>query len=145
MTEQVRGSELAVSSVVGGVPAAGIQWAGEFHLLRMLGEKDAFVTQLARLGYKLNDFRVTVRRITGDGRKQIRYNVFVDELRDGRPYRGKAYLAVMARNGSTNLRSEPAPTSRKRRPRHDWLKAEVGGPTGQKPVSRSLSIPNLEH
>jgi hypothetical protein len=38
------------------------------------------------------DFRVTVRRITGDGRKQISYNVFVDELRDGRPYRGKAYL-----------------------------------------------------
>ena len=92
MTEQVRGSELGVSSVVGGVPAAGIHWAGEFHLLRTLGEKDAFVTQLARLGYKLNDFRVTVRRITGDGRKQIRYNVFVDELRDGRPYRGKAYL-----------------------------------------------------
>jgi len=50
------------------------------------------VTQLARLGYKVNDFRVTVRRITGDGRKQIRYNVLVDELRDGRPYRGKAYL-----------------------------------------------------
>ena len=89
MTKQVRGSELAVSSVVGGVPAAGIHWAGEFHLLRTLGENDAFVTLLARLGYKLNDFRVTVRRITGDGRKQVRYNVFVDELRDGRP---KAYL-----------------------------------------------------
>jgi hypothetical protein len=33
-----------------------------------------------------------LRRITGDGRKQIRYNFFVNELRDGRPYRGKAYL-----------------------------------------------------
>ena len=41
---------------------------------------------------RIYDFRVTVRRITGDGRKQISYNVFVDELRDGRPYRGKAYL-----------------------------------------------------
>jgi len=46
MTKQLRGSELAVSSVVGGVPAAGIHWAGEFHLLRTLGEKDAFVTQM---------------------------------------------------------------------------------------------------
>ncbi len=92
MTKQVRGSESTVSSVVGGVPAASIHWAGEFHLLRTLGEKDAFVIQLTRLGYKLNDFRVTVRRIIGDGRKRIRYNVFVDELRDGRPHRGKAYL-----------------------------------------------------
>jgi hypothetical protein len=52
---------------------------------------------------------------------------------------------IFALGQSTNLRSEPAPTSRKRRPRHDWLKAEVGGPTGRKPVSRSMSVPNLEH
>src|ERR1700730_2740005 len=51
----------------------------------------------------------------------------------------------MARDGSTNLRYEPAETSRKRIPRHDWLKAEVGGPTGRMPVSRSMSGPNLEH
>jgi hypothetical protein len=73
-------------------PAPGIRWAGEFQWLRNLGETEAFAALLTSLGYRPDNFRVTVRRITGDGRKVIRYNVFVDQLRDGQPFRGKVYL-----------------------------------------------------
>ena len=74
------------------MPPTGIRWAGEFYLLRALGENDEFAALLKRLGHIPGNFRVTVRRITGDGRKEIRYNVYVDQLRDGQPFRGQVYL-----------------------------------------------------
>jgi hypothetical protein len=97
MTKSVKNVALQiVPSVVGGsprIPPIGVRWAGEYQLLEMLGERKAFIAQLRKLGYSQDAFRVTVRRITADGPKdrRIRYNVFVDQLQDGQPYRGKAY------------------------------------------------------
>jgi hypothetical protein len=74
--------------------ATGVRWAGEFHTLDALGEKEAFVSQLTALGYRPELFRVTVRRIPSGGIQdtRVRYNVYVDELKNGQPYRGKPYL-----------------------------------------------------
>jgi len=91
MTEAVRRSREEGSRYTKAAPP-GVRWAGEFQWLRNLGETDAFAALLTRLGYRQESFRVTLLRITGDGRKVIRYNVFVDQLRDGQPYRGKVYL-----------------------------------------------------
>ena len=62
--------------------------------LEALGERKAFVARLLKLGYRPDEFRVTVRGIRREGPddRRTRYNVFVDQLRNGQPYRGKAYL-----------------------------------------------------
>ena len=71
-----------------------VHWAGEVQALEALGEKKAFVARLLKLGYKPAEFRVTVRSIRREGPadRRTRYNVFVDQLRNGVPYRGKPYL-----------------------------------------------------
>ncbi len=73
---------------------ADVHWAGEFQALEALGERKAFVARLLKLGYRPSEFRVTVRGIARQGAldRRTRYNVFVDQLRDGSPYRGKSYL-----------------------------------------------------
>ena len=76
------------------IPPQDVHWAGEVQALEALGEKKAFVARLLKLGYKPNEFRVTVRTIRREGPndQRTRYNVFVDQLRNGTPYRGKPYL-----------------------------------------------------
>ena len=76
------------------IPPQDVHWAGEVQALEALGEKKAFVARLVKLGYKPNEFRVTVRSIRREGPndQRTRYNVFVDQLRNGMPYRGKPYL-----------------------------------------------------
>jgi len=73
---------------------ADLHWAGEFQALEALGERKAFVARLIKLGYRPSDFRVTVRGIARQGAldRRTRYNVFVDQMRDGSPFRGKSYL-----------------------------------------------------
>jgi hypothetical protein len=75
-------------------PPQDVHWAGEAQALEALGEKKAFVARLLKLGYKPNEFRVTVRSIRREGPndQRTRYNVFVDQLRNGMPYRGRPYL-----------------------------------------------------
>ena len=92
MIKSKSSAEAEWTRIGGRMPPTTIRWSGEFYLLRALGENEAFAALLKRLGYVLNNFRVTVRRITGDGRKEIRYNVFVDQLRNGQPFRGQVYL-----------------------------------------------------
>ena len=76
------------------IPLKDVHWAGEVQALQALGEKNAFVARLLKLGYKPEEFRVTVRSLRREGPqdRRTRYNVFVDQLRDGDPYRGKSYM-----------------------------------------------------
>jgi len=72
---------------------SGVQWAGEYDALAGRREKGAFVSQLAALGYRPHDFRVTVRRVPSEGPEDTRqrYAVLVAQLRNGLPYREKRY------------------------------------------------------
>ena len=62
-----------------------VHWAGEAQALEALGEKKAFVARLIKLGYKPAEFRVTVCGIARQGPqdRRTRYNVIVDQLRNG--------------------------------------------------------------
>ena len=73
----------------------GVRWEGEHQLLDKTDEKETFVARLTQLGYSADDFRVVVRRIPvdePDDMQIIRYNVFVDQMRNGLPYRGATYV-----------------------------------------------------
>jgi hypothetical protein len=72
---------------------AGVQWQGEYDALAGRREKGAFVSQLTTLGYRPNEFRVTVRRVPSEGPAdtRLRYTVLVSQLRNGLPVRDKRY------------------------------------------------------
>ena len=70
-------------------------WEGEHQLLDKTDEKEEFVARLTQLGYSADEFRVVVRRIPVDEPEDmqvIRYNVFVDQMRNGLPYRGATFV-----------------------------------------------------
>ena len=50
---------------------------------------------MTQSGYSPDDFRVVVRRIPVDepeDMQAIRYNLFVDQMRNGQPYRGATFV-----------------------------------------------------
>jgi hypothetical protein len=83
-----------VSAVGLSVEVDGVQWAGEYNALAGRREKAGFVSRLVMLGYRPDDFRVTVQRVPSEGPEDARqrYSVLVAQVQNGLPYREKQYL-----------------------------------------------------
>jgi hypothetical protein len=71
----------------------GVRWADECNVVAE-GEKAAFVSQLVRLGYSPQEFRVTVRLISSKGSEDVRprYSVTVVQGWNRMSFRGKRYV-----------------------------------------------------
>jgi hypothetical protein len=70
----------------------GVHWRGDYNALEPQREIDAFVSQLAALGYNPREFRVTVRSVPEGLEDTRRCTVLVAQLWGGVPFRGKRYI-----------------------------------------------------
>jgi hypothetical protein len=70
----------------------GVIWAGEHEALAAQREKEAFVSQLVALGYRPQQFRVTIRGVPPEAGARPRYTVLVAQLLGRVPYSGRRYV-----------------------------------------------------